>query len=350
MPNLLSTLGQSSKKAVMRYHPSNLKAQGIVGASVSLLILFIIILVILAFLWGQEPNRFDVLEIAKEKNPGELVTGDITTATLIHVAEVMLDKPGGYQFNDITPPTVFMDNIPNWEFGVLVQIRDLARALRNDMSRSQSQSIENKDLAIAEPQFSFNNNSWLFPPTESEYGKGIKALTRYLEKLGDPKEHNYQFYARADNLVNWLQLVSQRLGSLSQRLSASVGETRKNIDLAGDAEAKQSTPTSPEVKVKTPWLEIDDIFYEARGTTWALIHFLEAIEIDFKAVLKKKNALVSLQQIIRELEATQATVWSPMIVNGGGFGLFANHSLVMSSYIARANAAIIDLRNLLTQG
>ncbi|MGB0764000.1 MAG: DUF2333 family protein, partial [Luminiphilus sp.] len=100
----------------------------------------------------------------------------------------------------------------------------------------------------------------------------------------------------------------------------------------------------------TPWLEIDDVFYEARGTTWALIHFLKAVEVDFADVLDKKNARVSLQQIIRELEATQATVWSPIILNGSGFGLWANHSLVMANYISRANAALIDLRELLAQG
>ena len=59
---------------------------------------------------------------------------------------------------------------------------------------------------------------------------------------------------------------------------------------------------------------------------------------------------MSLQQIIRELEATQETVYSPMILNGSGFGVLANHSLVMASYISRANAAVIDLRNLLEQG
>jgi hypothetical protein len=101
---------------------------------------------------------------------------------------------------------------------------------------------------------------------------------------------------------------------------------------------------------KTPWLEIDDVFYEARGTTWALIHFLKALEVDFADVLAKKNARVSLQQIIRELEASQETLWSPLILNGTGFGLVANHSLVMASYISRANAAIIDLRDLLLQG
>ncbi len=97
-------------------------------------------------------------------------------------------------------------------------------------------------------------------------------------------------------------------------------------------------------------MELDDIFYEARGTTWALIHLLRAIEIDFKDILEKKNALVSLQHIIRELEPTQETLWSPIILNGSGLGLVANHSLVMGSHISRANAAIIDLRRLLEDG
>ncbi len=102
--------------------------------------------------------------------------------------------------------------------------------------------------------------------------------------------------------------------------------------------------------VKTPWMEVDDVFYEARGSAWALLHFLRAVEQDFEPVLEKKNALVSLRQIIRELEATQEPVWSPVILNGTGFGFMANHSLVMASYISRANAAVIDLRNLLSQG
>ncbi|HEX4937809.1 MAG TPA: DUF2333 family protein, partial [Candidatus Kapabacteria bacterium] len=83
---------------------------------------------------------------------------------------------------------------------------------------------------------------------------------------------------------------------------------------------------------------------------FALIHLLRAIEIDFHDVLAKKNALVSMQQIIRELEASQQPVMSPMILNGSGFGMLANHSLVMANYISRANAAIIDLRRLLEQG
>ncbi|MCK5662744.1 MAG: DUF2333 family protein, partial [Thiotrichaceae bacterium] len=172
----------------------------------------------------------------------------------------------------------------------------------------------------------------------------------YLERIVDAEKQNAQFFARADNLVDWLQVVGKRLGSLSQRLSASVGQERVNIDLAGDAQAQQATYSPANLIVKTSWFEIDDIFYEARGTAWALVHLLYAIEHDFNPVLKKKNAQLSLRQIIRELEATQDSIWSPVILNGSGFGMTANHSLVMASYISRANTAIIDLKRLLKDG
>jgi len=322
---------------------------------VSSLVIAVIVLlnIILMMYWSISPARFEPLsnaQIMATEQQQQVVTGYTSTATLITVADTLLDKPGGYLSNDVAPPSVWMDNIPNWEFGVLVQVRDYARALRNDISRSQSQSLEDADLSIAEPQFNFSSDSWLFPPSEREYRTGIEALQSYLNRLAQQNDSDAQFFARADNLADWLAIVEKRLGSLSQRLSASVGQVRVNTDLAGDTAARQSTPSANDVITKTPWNEIDDVFYEARGTTWALIHLLKAAEHDFADILQKKNALVSLRQIIRELEATQETVWSPIILNGSGFGLFANHSLVMASYISRANAAIIDIRSLLNQG
>jgi hypothetical protein len=266
------------------------------------------------------------------------------------VATTLLDKRGGYLSNDMLPPWVFMDNMPNWEFGVLVQVRDLTRALRNDFSRSQTQSTEDPDLQEADPLFNYANDRWIFVSTESRYREGIGRLDGYLQRLTDDDAYNAQFYARADNLADWLAVVEKRLGSLSQRLSASVGRVQVDTDLAGDANATQSTPAPPLRVVRTSWWEIDDVFYEARGTCWALIHLLKAAEHDFAGVLANKNAGPSLRQIIRELEETQETVWSPMILNGHGFGFFANHSLVMANYVSRANAAIIDLRDLLQRG
>ena len=305
----------------------------------------------LGWYWSRTPDLFDVVDATAALSvSGKAKTGVATTVTAIKLGETLLEKPGGFLRNDIMPPGVLLDNIPNWEYGVLIQLRDITRAMREVMSRSQSQSREDEDLALAEPRFNFQANSWMLPSSESQYREGLVYLHKYLTRLQDPATEDAQFYARADNLRHWLAAVDIRLGSLSQRLSASVGQRRVNTDLAGDQAATQSTPVAAEIDVKTPWSEIDDVFYEARGSAWALLHLLRAIEIDFADVLEKKNATVSVRQIIRELEATQETVWSPIILNGSGFGLWANHSLVMASFLTRANAAIVDLRDLLAQG
>jgi len=241
--------------------------------------------------------------------------------------------------------------MPNWEFGVLKQVRDLSRVLRNDLSMAQTTSIEDSALKKSEPAFNYDAGKWFqFPSSEKSYRNGVELLEDYLFRLSDKRQNNAQYFARADNLVDWLSVVEKRLGSLSQRLSASVGQDRINTDLAGDSSAKKSFQTPNQSQIKTPWMEIDDVFYEARGTTWALIAFFHAIEIDFESVLKNKNAVVNFKQIIRELESTQDTIWSPMVLNGSGFGLLPNYSLIMSSYISRANSAIIDLKRLLKDG
>jgi len=314
------------------------------------LVIYLLVTGLLGWFWSLEPDPFPVRENAQasaERAHLKLVKGYTTVETLRTVAATLLDKPGGYLTNDLSPPGIWLDNMPSWEFGVLVQVRDLARALRRDFARSQSQSTEDSDLAKAEPRFNFDNRSWALPASETEYRAGIKLLDSYLARLADPAKPSAQFFTRADNLSNWLGDVSTRLGSLSQRLSASVGQERLDADRQpGEAggHAQQG-----EV-IKTPWLQIDNVFYEARGEAWALSHFLRAVEMDFGDVLARKNAVVSLQQIIRELEAAQEPLWSPMVLNGGGYGVLANHSLVMANFISRANAALIDLRALLAQG
>ncbi len=307
----------------------------------------LVFLTILGWYWSRTPDIFWV----NDRADGErTVIGYSTTDTLVRVAETLLEKPGGYLTNDKMPPSLILDNIPNWEFGVLQQVRDLARVIRNDYSRSQSQSKEDPDISTAEPLFFFDNDSWVIPRTEGEYRDAIDGFIKYRDRLAGIDEPEAQFYARADNLREWLAQVEKRLGSLSRRLGDSVATTVINTDLAGDPAAEANTSLGDRVDVRTSWFEIDDIFYEARGASWALIHFFRAAEFDFAQVLADKNAEPSVRQIIRELEASLHSLKSPIVMNGGGFGLFANHSLVMANYLARANAAVINLRELLDKG
>lgn len=314
---------------------------------VSTLVILLVGALVITFYASNEPDPFEPRDLVAADRG---VIGSATVLTLMQVTETLLDKRGGYLSNDVSPPFIFLDDMPAWEFGVLTQVRDLARSLRNDFSRSQTQSREHALLALADPQLSIPNDSWAFPASEGEYRKGVTALREFEHLLSQKSQTDAQFYARADNLRAWLALVQKRLGGVAQQLAASVGEQRFNTDLAGDAAAQQSTATPAMETVATPWLKIDDVFYEARGTSWALLHFLKAIEIDFAGVLEKKNARVSLQQIIRALEGSLQPVTSPMVLNGEGFGVMANYSLTMTSYMSRANSALIELRTLLSDG
>jgi len=321
-------------------------------AIAALVVAYVLGVLALMLWWDHAPAHIDVAAAtqARAKAHGTaVVTGSTTAATLMVSAEALLDKRGGYLSNDRFPPGVLMDNVPNWEFGVLTATRDLARELRNTFARSQSQSEEDADLREADPLFSSPNDRWLLPSSEGQYRKAIGYVDGYFVRLGRNDPNGAQFFARADNLANYLDLVSNRLGSLSQRLSASVGQLRLEGDAPVDPAAPAPATTAPQM-VKTPWTKIDDVFYESRGYTWALLEQLQAFETDFGPTLARKGAQVSLKQIIRELEEAQKPLHSPMILNGSPFGFFANHSLVMANYISRANAAVIDLRELLRRG
>ncbi len=302
---------------------------------------------ILNWYWSIEPALFDVTEKAIERralantdasSSEKFAPGYIFSNTLAQIGHTLLNKNGGYLSNDATVPSIMMDNMPTWEFGALIMLRDATSALRNHFGRSQSQSKENPDLAMAEPLFYFDSASWLIPPTEGEYQKGIDRLRNYMDDLqsDSPQAH---FYARADNLSQYLQVVEKRMGDYSHRLSASSIQKHQ-----------YSLDTGKVVVTKTPWMEVDDIFYEVRGATWALYHIFRAIDVEFQPTLAGKTALATLRQITHELQDAQATTLSPLILNGNGYGVFANYSLTMANFITRANAATLDLRNLLLQG
>ena len=309
--------------------------------------------------WSLPPKTFDVRAVALERLGGDesqLIPGAIFVSAVGQAARTLLEKPGGYLHNDISVPGVYLDNMPSWEYGVLKEVRDALRALRNDLSRSQTQSIENHDLRKADEFLNYDVDSWVLPSTESEFWEGIQALDRYFDSLTAGQGRSAQFFARADNLAVYLAVIEKRLGSYAQRLSASVGDTELTAALVKDSEAASSAGRAGgadgagRVRVQTLWLEIDDVYYEARGYAWALLHTFKALAAEFESVLRDKNAMVSVQQIIHDLEEATKQMWSPVVLNGHGFGLVANHSLVLASYISRANAAVLDLRILLQQG
>lgn len=360
MSNLQSEPRTDESDLMQRRYPMTARGKRIPWLRLSLgaLSAYAVLMVALALYWCQQPRSLDIAALTQaDSADGEPIPGTAFVATTIGVAETLLNKPGGFTHNDRLPPGVLLDNCPNWECGMVMALRDALRALRNDFSRSQTQSAENLDLKRAELQFAIDPKFWIMPAAENEYHKGIDALERYLQALSSGQVRNGRFSVRADNLAEYLALVEKRLGNFGLRLSTNAsaaplstatadsdGTERMDplpgIDPAADTVSAQRTEPG----------RLDDVFFCARGYSWALLHFVQALKTDFAPVIADKNAEPTLQQIERDLRGATKPMSSPFVLNGGGYGFLANHSMVLASYIARVNAAVIDLRLLLEQG
>lgn len=286
----------------------------------------------LGWFWSCEPAPLDPVAGAPPEAPGVA-----TTDALIDVASTLLDKHGGYLRNDVTPPGVLLDNMPAWEYGVLVQVRALTQVLRNEFSRPQSQSPPDPDLSVAQPRFNVDSRSWMMPSDERAYGEGIEHLRHYRDRLEGKAEPEAFFQPRAKNLRLWLEVVSRRLGGISQRLE--LGASPLHIE--------GTTGSGNEPALSTSWWQVDDVFYEARGMAWALLAFVRGLEVDFHGVLVDKNALPTFHNLERTLAAAERPMHSPVVIAGGGFGVLASHDLTMAAYLSSANNIVQTLEVLM---
>jgi hypothetical protein len=168
----------------------------------------------------------------------------------------------------------------------------------------------------------------MFPRAEGTLVDAGRALSNYRDALSGNGTSTAQFDVSADRLWLWLGQVERLLGELSNTLAGSVGPTLLDGDIAEG----------------TPWTRLDDVFFQARGSAWALLQYLNAARIDHAVAIAERNAGPHLGTVIRELEDAMLPLQTPAIMNGGGYGLFANHSLVLGAYLSRAHTAVTELR------
>ena len=135
---------------------------------------YLLLAISVGMYWSMMPAQFPVQEnaiVMAERSQQSVAVGSTTTAALIQVISTLLDKPGGFMSNDVMPPGLWLDNIKNWEYGVLIQSRDLTRALRESFSRSQSQSKEDSDSEAGKVQLSLEKFKLgsAFPKSKSSF-------------------------------------------------------------------------------------------------------------------------------------------------------------------------------------
>jgi len=312
---------------------------------------------------SRMPVIFDVNELARkraverghleEDSTRRLPTGYTTVSTVIELTDWLLDKKrGGYLYNDrLFLPRYLIDNMPNFEYGMVIQLRDTVYSLRHDFSRSRAQSLERDDLITADARYNFDHNNWMIPSTESQYREGRRFVRSYLDSLTLTGAEAGQFVTRQDVLEGWLRRQQRRLGSFGVRLRANAGIYEFNPNIDSSMEEFEDIPGFDFHNQKiTHWRDRDNEFYEIRGSVYVMYHIMLALRTDFEPMLNDFKAMGTMNRILSELHSACQPMVSPVVLNGDEFGFLHNHSLTLAAHIAKAHLAVQDLRVMLRGG
>ncbi|QEM81480.2 DUF2333 family protein [Halomonas binhaiensis] len=290
-----------------------------------LAILVIVVVAGLTIWWSLAPSRFDVNAATLERREAASADakGAMAVATLAEVVDTLLDKPGGYLRDDILPPGLLMDNMSSWEAGVLSQARLLGAALpKLDAQAGESVAQVNELLQGDDSQ-------WFGTSTGKRLADASTQLDTYLAQFSTQGGSVFD----SAGLKPWLESVRDELQRITLRLSASV-EDIDSLKEMGISVA--DVPQDADV----PWYHVDNDFHQARGEAWALILLLEAVYRDEQGVIAAAGLDNNWQRLLAELERTQRQLWSPVVLRGSGFGIFANYPLTMAHQLSRAGITL----------
>jgi hypothetical protein len=317
----------------------------------------------LAIYWSRMPKPFQVekttnamaVSYGHREETEPLPVGYRTVATTLRLAEILLEKPGGFMHNDWVPMSRWTDNMRNWERGAIQQLRIMTLGLYQEISRQGPQAPVHEDLEKAFAMFSVSERQWFPRSSESQYRKGIAHLENYLQLMADSESEGRYFATRQDRLINWLTLQQNQLGTYSTKMQMNVGaQTYDTTVLSSEAgEVEELAPGETVVANAgdvTPFFKRDNVFYEVRGGVYVMYHCMLAIRKDFEDLINQQGGMGPMNRIINELEAANKPISSPMVLNGREFGVLQNHSLVMASHLAKAHLAMTELQQQLRGG
>jgi len=235
--------------------------------------------------------------------------------------QAQMDASGGWVPNDLPlSPSYFLDNITNFQLGVLQTVRHTSRVLRDNLTRQRTSDPVHKETDIAYSAFANDPRKWAFPSAEGAFGRGNAALDRFLGDLGGQAT----FYPRADNLIQLLDQYISELGAVASLL----------------LDAQDSS--------KVGWFRIDDNFFYAQGVAFGMFGMMQALSVDFSQVVKDKNAEEITDLILHSLKESQFDPW--LVTNGDKDGLVANHSNNLKVFLDETRQKMKSLVSILDQG
>lgn len=227
-------------------------------------------------------------------------------------------------------PGSLLDNMPNYQQGMLQAMRRFTLELQDQIGRSRASSSIDPDLQKAVGLLNYSPTVWLWnsgsiapaPSSESQYRAALRALQNYNDRLSRGQA---TFEPRADNLQATLDGIGKDLGDASSEIERQIDDNSGN------------------------WLdfEADNVFYRTKGLSYAYAIMLRDLGVDFKQIIQEKGATQIWQRLVGSLmEVSALRPW--VVVNGRPDALLQpNHLAAEGFYIQRARTQLYELIDIL---
>lgn len=227
-------------------------------------------------------------------------------------------------------PSYFLDNMPNFQLGMMSSVSTLAQAMAQRLARPIDDKRE-QHLVEAAKLLQYPGNIWMFSPenrlmpapsSNSQYKKARKQLIKYSYGLNDGSE---VFYRTPEDLAYFADRLAAGLGKSLEKIETQVREYSSNFT---DNKA-------------------DDIFYYTRGQIYADYLLLKALGADYKHIILDHNLYLPWTQMLNALELGSQI--SPAIVRNGEINSVSapNHLIAIALYTSRARFLMREISQFL---
>ena len=212
-------------------------------------------------------------------------------------------------------PAYVLDNMPNFQTGIIGAVRDMATIMRQ---MSYLTDVQKKDIKEAVKLLNYAPNVWLMtrknalklaPSSNSQYRQAAKKLQDF--------RRDGVFSAEITDLEKIITSIGAKLKKLTQKSEDYLQE-----------HAAEWTDT-----------QADDLFYYNKGYAFALWQTCRALGADYKDMILAADAYPEWTYFVASLK--RATELNPSVVRNGNIGgqRAPNHLMVQNYYLMRALAS-----------
>ncbi len=216
-------------------------------------------------------------------------------------------------------PTGLLDNMPNYQRGMMRAISRFTMELENQIGRLRGSSAIDRDLERATGLLQFPTDVWMFDfdqsmlpvqPADTQYAAAARALRAYNMRLANGTA---VFETRGDALALTVERMAGELGARAALVDDHLRKGGFIIDFVSD-----------------------DIFYFNKGMAYASYLLLRELGRDFDEVILRQGLIGVWHQALDSLRlASQQKPW--IVLNSSGAESFlANHLHLQGFYLKRA--------------